>query len=200
MAGVAGALRIAAGRRLDTHPPLVSMGAAEREKGVHGEEEAAALLRDLTGRDVRRRARQPKGADDLVGLPGWAPEVKRRKAAGRADIARWWAQAVSQAGEAWPVLLYRVDRCGWRAVWPLAALDGCTGTSQRKRAFETTADTTLIAWASFVLARSSAPDPLTLPPMANVPRACARRRCPPAAAPTAPRLSTLPHTSGASTI
>jgi hypothetical protein len=82
------------------------MGAAEREKGLQGEVEAAAVLRDLTGWNVQRRARQGRGDDDLEGIPGWSVEVKRHKSAPRTDVARWWAQAVSQAGAAWPVLLY----------------------------------------------------------------------------------------------
>jgi len=56
-------------------------------------------------------------------LPGWAIEVKR---AARADQYRkrvWWRQCAEQAQAqgALPLLLYRVDRKGWRCVWPAAA-------------------------------------------------------------------------------
>lgn len=109
------------------------MTAMQRTKGKAGEREIAALIAALTGWDVRRRVRQHDGDSDLTGIPGWAAEVKRHKAAPRAQIARWWAQAEAQATQASaapedaptaqmrPVLFYRSDRADWRAVWPLAA-------------------------------------------------------------------------------
>lgn len=98
------------------------MGAMSRTKGQAGEREAAALIRNLTGWDVRRRVRQHDGDSDLEGVPGWSVEIKRHAQASRADIAAWWAQAVAQARPAGllPVLLYRRDRDQWRAVWPVA--------------------------------------------------------------------------------
>lgn len=93
-----------------------------RNKGKTGEREAAALLSDLLGLDIRRRVRQHDGDSDLEGLPGWCLEVKRHATASRADVAGWWRQAVAQAATARtvPALLYRRDRDEWRAVWPLA--------------------------------------------------------------------------------
>ena len=123
------------------------MSAMQRTKGQTGELEIAGIVRALTGWNVQRRVRQHDGDDDLVGIPGWAPEVKRHKAAGRADIARWWLQTVEQAGDALPVLFYRLDRDSWRAVWPLAVLL----VGQRADAWhgiEWTADTTVQAWAA----------------------------------------------------
>jgi Holliday junction resolvase len=96
------------------------MGLTSRRKGQSGERELANLLADLTGWDVRRRVRQHDGDSDLTGAPGWSIEVKRRRAATRSDIALWWAQTVAQAGAALPVLFYRLDRHGWRAIWPVA--------------------------------------------------------------------------------
>jgi len=98
------------------------MTAMSRNKGATGEREIAALIRDLTGWDVRRRVRQHEGDSDLEGVPGWSVEVKRHAGAGRADIARWWRQAVAQAERAGavPVLFFRLDRDAWRAVWPIA--------------------------------------------------------------------------------
>lgn len=98
------------------------MGKAQRDKGKSGEREIAALVRDATGWDVRRRVRQHDGDSDLTGAPGWAVEVKRHRSATRGDVAAWWRQAVAQAGELLPVLFYRLDRDEWRAVWPLAPL------------------------------------------------------------------------------
>ncbi len=98
------------------------MGLKSRNKGKAGEREIAALVAELTGYDVRRRVRQHDGDSDLEGLPGWSLEVKRYATAGRAQIRQWWTQAVEQAERsgAVPVLLYRLDRDDWRAVWPLS--------------------------------------------------------------------------------
>jgi hypothetical protein len=73
------------------------MGAMSRTKGKAGEREIAALIRDLTGWDVRRRVRQHDGDSDLMGVPGWSIEVKRHARATRADLASWWQQTVDQA-------------------------------------------------------------------------------------------------------
>lgn len=100
------------------------MSRSQRSKGAGGEREIAAVVRDLTGWDVRRRVRQHDGDTDLVGVPGWACEVKRHATAQRGDIRAWWNQAVDQAGRvsgAVPVLFFRRDRDEWRAVWPIAA-------------------------------------------------------------------------------
>lgn len=96
------------------------MSAASRTKGKAGERDAAGLIRDLLGFDVRRRVRQHVGDSDLVGIPNWSLEVKRHKAACRAEIRAWWTQTVEQAGALLPCLIYRLDRDSWRAVWPLA--------------------------------------------------------------------------------
>lgn len=100
----------------------------QRSKGASGERELADLLRELTGRDVKRRVRNHAGDADLDGLAGWSIECKRYRTAEPADLARWWRQAVDQAerSRAWPVLFYRLDRQGWRAVWPSAIHLGST--------------------------------------------------------------------------
>lgn len=92
------------------------MGAMQRRKGKAGELELSRLLRDLLGADVARnlaQAREP-GAD-LLGLPGWAVEVKR---AARARLSEWWLQACQQAESTGqkPALFYRLDRQPWRCV------------------------------------------------------------------------------------
>ena len=127
------------------------MSVMQRNKGKAGEREAAELVCEHTGWDVRRRVRQHDGDSDLTGAPGWAVEVKRQRTASAGEVARWWGQAVAQASQAGPehlpVLLYRADRGAWRAVWPLAVLM----VSQRAdywRGVEWTADTTVQAWAS----------------------------------------------------
>lgn len=119
------------------------MSAMQRTKGASGEREVSALIRDLTGWEVKRRVRNDHGDSDLIGIPGWSPEVKRHAKATRGDIAQWWAQAERQAQGLKPVLFYRLDRADWRAVWPLAAAIGGEWGG-----IEWTAETTVEAWAA----------------------------------------------------
>lgn len=115
-----------------------------KNKGKAGERGGADLLRNLTGCDVRRGVRQHAADSDLLGLPGWAVEVKRHARVTRGDIAAWWRQAVAQAGdEDRPLLLYRADRAEWRAVWPLSLVAGVPSDG-----VAWTADTTPEAWAA----------------------------------------------------
>ena len=98
----------------------MSAGSLSRTKGQTGEREVAAIIRELSGCDVRRRVRQHAGDADLEGLPGWSVEVKRHAQTPPGMLALWWAQTVRQAGDtkALPVLFYRADRAAWRCVWP----------------------------------------------------------------------------------
>lgn len=123
------------------------MSGMQRNKGKAGEREIAALVRDLTGWDVRRRVRQHDGDSDLEGVPGWSVEVKRHRSASAADVAAWWRQAVAQAGVTTPVLFYRLDRCDWRAVWPLAVLL-VHQSAEYWSGIEWTATTSIAAWAA----------------------------------------------------
>jgi hypothetical protein len=94
------------------------MGAGNLTKGKAGEREAAQLLTTITGRPVTRRVRNHAGDSDLVGLEPWTVEIKRHRSASRATVDGWWEQAVRQTPKGHrPLLLYRVDRGGWRAVW-----------------------------------------------------------------------------------
>lgn len=86
-----------------------------RTKGRAGEQEVARILRDELGLVVTRNWAQQaaEGGVDLLGVPGWAIEVKRQKAWSN----DWWPQAAAQArrtGER-PVLIYRLDRKPWKA-------------------------------------------------------------------------------------
>lgn len=93
-----------------------------RTKGAAGEREVARILQDQLGIELTRNLDQTRdGGYDLLGLPGWAIEVKRYKTAGKAERQAWWKQAVEQAGEdLQPVVIYRLDRQGWRVMmaWP----------------------------------------------------------------------------------
>lgn len=119
------------------------MSAMSRNKGKAGEREIAALVRDLTGHDVRRKVRQHDGDSDLEGIPGWSVEVKR---AAKPEMSAWWLQTVEQArrGRAKPVLFYRLDRQQWRARWPLCLLVG----GEQWGGLEWTADTSIEGWAA----------------------------------------------------
>ena len=83
------------------------------------------MIRDWLGFDVHRnwQAQTAEGGADLVGIPGWAVEVKRAK---QPRINEWWEQTAEQASRygARPALLYRLDGQGrglpsldkWKAV------------------------------------------------------------------------------------
>ena len=71
------------------------MTAMQRRKGKVGELEVVRLLRELLGANVARNLEQSRqGGADLLGLPGWAIEVKR---AARPRLSEWWVQTCSQA-------------------------------------------------------------------------------------------------------
>jgi hypothetical protein len=90
------------------------------------------------------------GDSDLLGVPGWAIEVKRHARAQRGDIAAWWRQAVEQTGAGdRPVLFYRQDRDQWRAVWSLGLHAGADWSQ-----YALTVEGGVEAWA--VVARDGA--------------------------------------------
>ena len=123
------------------------MSSMQRRKGQVGEREAAALVHAHTGWHVQRRVRNAAGDSDLVGVPGWAVEVKRHRQATPAVVAAWWTQTVSQAGGQLPLLLYRLDRGAWRAVWPLAVSLRLQCAAQW-RDYEWTVEGSVTAWAA----------------------------------------------------
>ena len=91
------------------------MSAMQRQKGARGERELAGLLGELLGLELTRNLVQAReGGADLLGIRGWAVEVKR---AAKPRLAEWWRQCCEQAeaGER-PALFYRLDRQPWRVV------------------------------------------------------------------------------------
>ena len=86
-----------------------------RNKGRSGEQEIARTLRDELGLEVTRNWQQQaaQGGVDIIGVPGWAIEVKRAKQWSN----EWWTQTAAQAARTGddPVLLYRLDYKTWRA-------------------------------------------------------------------------------------
>ena len=93
------------------------MGSLSRNKGRSGEQEIVRILKDELGLGIavtRNYAQQAHtGGVDVLGVPGWAIEVKRAKQFSEG----WWTQTAEQAARVGdqPVLLYRLDRKRWRA-------------------------------------------------------------------------------------
>jgi hypothetical protein len=98
-------------------------GKASREKGKRGEREAANLIRDWTGWDIRRRVRQHDGDSDLEGVPGWSVEVKNVSKPTLGMVAQWVSQAQEQANGLRWVLVYKRQPGQWRAVWEMEGIE-----------------------------------------------------------------------------
>ena len=118
-----------------------------RTKGASGEREVCTAIALLTGWEVKRRVRNHAGDSDLVGVPGWAVEVKRHATASRGSVRAWWAQAVEQSNRTAeiPVLFWRADRDEWRAVWPVSLSVGAAGHWHE---YSMTVEGTVAAWAA----------------------------------------------------
>lgn len=101
------------------------MGIKSRRKGACGEREFINLLKDYLGDGIERNLEQVRsGGSDVVGLDGWAIEIKR---AAKPTLTQWWDQAERQADGKTPALAYRLDRQPWRVRVPLHVLNGMAG-------------------------------------------------------------------------
>lgn len=105
------------------------MGSMSRSKGQRGEREIIDLLQRVVnevyaehGEEVvkfsgllqRNTLQSDLGGVDIVGLPWFAPEVKRCQTL---SIARWWEQTTRQAGvRREPVLFYRRNQEQWQVM------------------------------------------------------------------------------------
>lgn len=96
-----------------------------RAKGAAAErefcKELAEFLGDALAGPLKRNLEQTRvGGHDIVGLDGFAIEIKRYRVIKEGDIVKFWAQAVDQAKrvDAEPVLAYREDFCSWRVRIP----------------------------------------------------------------------------------
>lgn len=96
-----------------------------RAKGAQGEREFCKALGEYLGdalvEPLKRNLEQTRnGGHDILGLEGWALEIKRYKVVKESDIKAFWEQAVEQAKRAGatPVLAYREDFQSWRVRIP----------------------------------------------------------------------------------
>lgn len=100
------------------------MAAKSRRKGANGEREVVRILRQLWEEcggnpdyaPFKRNLDQwREGGYDILGLRGYAVEVKRVSRATAGLIRMWWDQARRQAAMVGlkPLLCYREDRGKW---------------------------------------------------------------------------------------
>lgn len=94
-----------------------------RAKGKSAERELINLLKemlpeDLTSELTRNLDQTRDGGHDILGLKGWALEVKRYAKVDPGTKARFWDQTLEQARKdgSRPALAYREDRRDWRVV------------------------------------------------------------------------------------
>lgn len=94
-----------------------------RAKGKSAEREVILKLKELLPSELtselsRNLEQTRNGGHDIVGLPGWAIEVKRYAKVTPADMTGFWEQATEQARKdgSRPALAYREDRRDWRVV------------------------------------------------------------------------------------
>ena len=91
------------------------MSRASRQKGQRGEREICKILAEKLGGEFKRNLMQTaEGGYDVLGLDGWAIEVKFQETL---SIEKWWKQTVEQSSHTKkPVLFFRKSRTDWRVV------------------------------------------------------------------------------------
>jgi len=128
-----------------------------RTKGKTAERELIGELKKLlpeglTNELSRNLDQTRSGGHDILGLDGWAIEVKRYAQVLPGDIERFWAQAVDQAGRCnqVPALCYRADRRDWRVVLSIDCFDDI----EDGMAYANTVEMSLTLFAKIVEGRS----------------------------------------------
>jgi len=137
-----------------------------RAKGASGEREFIGELIDYLGVEIagglKRNLEQVRngGGHDLVGLDGWAIEVKRYKQVSEGDMARFWEQTVTQAYKvmAKPVLAFREDFRSWRVVIPISVIEGKFGYENGLVPLDYTAEMSVAAFSYIVRESWVAPE------------------------------------------
>ena len=100
------------------------MGKTSRTKGATAEREVAAILRNTgTFPDAERDLEQVRGTDngrDLIGTPGFAIQIKRRKKITAGVVEAGLREAFQSADVVeLPVCVHRSDREAWRVTMTL---------------------------------------------------------------------------------
>lgn len=126
-----------------------------RAKGKSGERELIGELKkllpsEMTSELTRNLDQTRDGGHDILGLDGWALEVKRYAEVLPADLERFWQQAVEQArnNESRPALCFRQDRRAWRTVVHVSEL----GFHQDEDSYGETVEMSLQLFAKLVIA------------------------------------------------
>jgi hypothetical protein len=130
-----------------------------RAKGKSGERELIGELKKLLPEEMsseltRNLDQTRDGGHDILGLEGWALEVKRYAQVLPADLDRFWEQAVEQAARndgSRPALCFREDRRDWRTVIHVSEL----GWHQDGDEYEDTVQMSLQLFAKLVIAKGN---------------------------------------------
>ena len=87
-------------------------GRASRNKGKVGEREAAKVLSELLGIEVRRAQQFAGGVDsaDIIGVPGLHVEVKRVE---KLRLYSAVEQSVNDGGINCPIVMHRTNKQPW---------------------------------------------------------------------------------------
>lgn len=125
-----------------------------RAKGKSGERELIGELKkllpsEMTSELTRNLDQTRDGGHDILGLDGWALEVKRYAEVLPADLERFWKQACEQArnNESRPALCFRQDRRAWRTVIRISD----AGSPQSGEGYEDTVEMSLSLFAKLVM-------------------------------------------------
>lgn len=131
-----------------------------RAKGKSAERELIGELKrllppEMTSELTRNLDQTRDGGHDILGLDGWAIEVKRYAQVLPADLVRFWTQACEQSARidgTRPVLCFRADRREWRVVLSMRDVAGwfCHDT------YENTVEMSLDVFCQLVLLRKEA--------------------------------------------
>ena len=89
-----------------------------REKGKRGERMLAEELREAGYKDARRGVQYQGGTDspDVVGIPNVHVECKFCE---KAEIRKWMAQSIRDAGDKIPTVMWKKSREEWLVVMRL---------------------------------------------------------------------------------